>query len=624
MQRNKASGFTLLELLIVVAILAIIGGGVMVAYDEHLGPGYVRVAAWRPGRARAEGFAFLPQLFAHAVVLELQPEAGVALEVIDAESGAPVPGAWIAFDHDPAPDSFRTGADGRAALHGLAPGEAPRVRVDAAGYLGRVVPADAGSVALEPADRTVRWPLRPPLPPDGTAVELRRQGLAGHARVEGGHLVAHGLPRGAWPEHEAWAPGPLVARVEAERGVADGAPVRFAEPRRLTVTLLDDGPVHGLPLRLEDPATGQPLTDVRTDGRFLRADGRRVRLSYREPGARRWRPLRDVTAGDVTVRLPRAKRVVLTGGVPDRLAVYVERERYRPARRRDGSLVLELRPHPGRERARVDLLAHGRVAAHREFDLTQPGEVEWPVELEPGSALVMRVRGGARDLVLADPETGRPRWRGPWWFRLEAGPDGIVRDSMIPPGVHVVRDLVRGVSSAPFAAPGDRERSARVDAPVDDLVVPLSPVADLRLIGADGGRIVARDADGRRVTVASVEGEIFRGFPPGMWDLWIDRPGRVPIEVEGVRLAEGANELEAEGEAGAVLKVRSEGDVPLSVAAWSMTEPRYARTGDGEVAGLGPGRFRVMVWDRFTGLRLFEGEIESPGRGEIPLVLDLD
>jgi len=31
MQRNKASGFTLLELLIVVAILAIIGGGVMVA-----------------------------------------------------------------------------------------------------------------------------------------------------------------------------------------------------------------------------------------------------------------------------------------------------------------------------------------------------------------------------------------------------------------------------------------------------------------------------------------------------------------------------------------------------------------------------------------------------------------
>jgi len=423
------------------------------AWFAELPAGYLQIAAWRPGCARATAHVHLPQPLEYEVVLELAPEAPVDLEIVDAERGTPIPNAAVFCAHDPAPDAFRSDARGVVRLHGIAPGEPVAVRIDAAGYGARSVPARAARVELEPADRTVRWPLIPPAPPEGTAIELRRDGAAAQAVVEGGFLVARALPRGAWPEHEAWAPGPRVARVEAERGVEEGAPIRFEEPRALRVTLVDPDPVAGLPLRLEDPGTGEPISAERTDGRFLRVDDRRVRLAYRERGASRWRPLRDVTSGDVTVRLPAPVRIRMTGRIPERVAVYVDQERYVPWRDRDGSLELELRPRPDHARVRVDLLAHGFVATHREFDLARPGAVDWPVELQPGSRLAMRVRDSSGELVLADPATGEPRWRGPWWFRLEAGPDGVVRDAMVPPGRHVVRDLVRGVSSEPFDAP---------------------------------------------------------------------------------------------------------------------------------------------------------------------------
>ncbi|MHC4411168.1 MAG: hypothetical protein ACYS0F_19435, partial [Planctomycetota bacterium] len=638
------------------------------AWFSGLPDGYVRIAAWRPGRARTVEYAHLPLAVSYAVVIELDREQPIQLEVVDAERGTPIPGAWVGCDHAPAPDSFRANSVGIATITGLASGSSALARVAAEGYTDRTVSVRAGRVALEPADRTVRWPILPPAPPDGTPVEFRRDGVVGLGVVELGQLVAHGLPRGSWPEHEVRAPGPLVARVEAERGVEQGAPIRFDAPRYLHVKLVDLQPILGLPLRLENSVSGERVSAVRTDGTFLRTGDEPARLAYQERGASRWRPLRDVTTGSVTVPLPQACRVRMTGRFPERLAVYVERERYAPVRQPDGSLELELRPMPGRARARVDLLAHGYVAVHREFDLEQPGVVEWPVEWTRANSLEIRVQGRVGELVLADPATGEVRRRGPWWFRLDAGPDGIIRDSMIPPGRHVVRDLVRGVTSAPFEAPAQltmdleasmpwvegrvvvhaglaREQTrleaipgglvevardgsfrfpwpgpcelhaqladlaevrVKVEQARDDVRVVLSPVALLAVAApAEEGRVIARGEGGESIRIEAQGGLRFDGLAPGRYDLWFDLAGFVPQELRGVELVEGQNKLALACDRGATLLVTAPDRIPIVASAQLIGEPRYVRTGAHEVRGLGAGRFLVTVWDRFTGLRLY-------------------
>ncbi|MHC4939529.1 MAG: sigma-70 family RNA polymerase sigma factor [Planctomycetota bacterium] len=652
------------------------------AWFSGLPDGYVRVAAWKPGRARTVEYAWLPLTISYAVVVDLDEEQPLRLEVVDAERGAAIAGAWIGCSQEPAPDTFRTGPDGVATITGLALGATAQLRIAADGFTERTVRARAGRIELEPADRTVRWPILPPVPPPGP-VEFRRDGVSGFGAIEGGSLVAHELPRGTWPEHEAHVAGAVVARVEAERGVEQGPAIRFEVPQLLQVSLADAGPIVGFPLRLQNRESGEPVSEVRTDGRFLRSNEEPVRLAYRERGATRWLPLRDVTTGEVTVRLPEACRIRITGAIPDRLAVYVERERYEPLRR-DGSLELELRPHPGRTHARIDLLAHGFVALQRAFDLREPGAYEWAVDFTRAAPLELRVRGRVGELVLADPRSGEVRRRGPWWFRLEPGPDGIIRESMVPPGVHVVRDLVRGVTSAPFEAParlildleaavpwvkgrvvahaglarestrleaipgglievakdgsfrfpwpgpcelharlGDANERVLLDRPSEGVRLALTPVAALRVRApAAVGRLIARGEDGRAIRVESRDGLRFEDLPPGRYDLWFDLPGFVPLERRGIDLVEGDNALAIECDAGATLRVTAPGRIPVTVRVQSLEEPWYVRTGHEVVAGIGPGRFRVTVWDRFTGLQLYRGEIASAGRGEIPLAFD--
>ena len=120
------------------------------------------------------------------------------------------------------------------------------------------------------------------------------------------------------------------------------------------------------------------------------------------------------------------------------------------------------------------------------------------------------------------------------------------------------------------------------------------------------------------------EGLRFDGLAPGRYDLWFDLAGLVPLEVRGVQLVEGQNELSLECDRGATLLVTAPDRIPIVVSAQAIGEPRYVRTGAHEVQGLGAGRFLVTVWDRFTGLLLYSGEVASAGRGEIALPIEIE
>ena len=87
-----------------------------------------------------------------------------------------------------------------------------------------------------------------------------------------------------------------------------------------------------------------------------------------------------------------------------------------------------------------------------------------------------------------------------------------------------------------------------------------------------------------------------------------------------------------EPDAGATLRVllRAESGLAVTVAAQALDQPSYQRAvrldrgSSAALRGLGAGRFRVTVWDRFTGLRLHSEEVVSAGRGEIAVTIPLE
>ncbi|MEM8884880.1 MAG: carboxypeptidase-like regulatory domain-containing protein, partial [Planctomycetota bacterium] len=638
------------------------------------------------------------------VVLELQPEAPRTLEVLDRETGEPVAGAWVGWrdqDRRPAPDSFRTNERGEVTLHGLAPSTVASVIVAAPSYVERVAAASAGQVLLAPARRTVRWPLQGAPPPNGTPVRVTRpfsERVVAEGFIEGDQLVVKGLPAGDWPEHVAVLDDGRLACIEAASGESTGRSVRFEAKPAVEVWLRDtEGvPVDDYDLRLEDPITGAEMVRATTDpsgrARFAPGDGTMLRLAGRAPGATHWRPLRDEVGARAEVLLPAARRLTLRGALPDRLAVYVDGELREP----DEQGALTLRPRPDARAVDVALLAHGFVAQQRRFDLAQ--DREWNVTLAPATSLVVRVRGAPGELVLADPATGDVRRRGPLRFRLDVGPDGMLRDTMVPPGRHVIRDLARGESSFPFEATGEALRfdldmneerpvvegrvllhagvdrgavqleaapggplelardgrfrfpwsgptvvqlrmpdgtllTDRVDRPDHAVRFQPEPRAILRVAHpADAaGRLLATGEDGRTLILegrADGKGSWRYGaLRPGRYDLWFDLPGFAPLRRRDVLLGAGETKLEDLAPSpGATLEVRWEGDgsaPSILVRVQSIEEPRYQRAGGTDVRGLGVGRFRVTVWDRYTALPLYRGAIESDGRSRIPLTLDL-
>jgi hypothetical protein len=128
----------------------------------------------------------------------------------------------------------------------------------------------------------------------------------------------------------------------------------------------------------------------------------------------------------------------------------------------------------------------------------------------------------------------------------------------------------------------------------------------------------------------------FRSLAPGRWSLTVDLPGFAPATVAEVDLGAGDNDLGPLAlPRGATLRFhvlpRLGNLAPeLVVAAQALDEPRYQRSvrtsgaARFELPGLGEGRFRVTAWNRYTGLRLWSGEVVSDGSGDREITIALD
>jgi hypothetical protein len=247
---------------------------------EGLHAGTWRVVAVAAGCGRGTAFFRLPLADPGPVEVAMGPSRTVAVEVVDRETGEPLPGAvltvrerldrpdGIAYaDYVPALSPAPTDAEGRTAITGVAEADVLRVRAEAPGYpapSGRLrnspgaadVPAGATSVRLElVAVRTVSWPVgdgEVPAPPEGTVLRLRPAPGARDpevpptGRIEQGRVVAQGW--GAGPAHAlAEAPGGSLAALYAGRDATEGPTVFFTKPRSVEVRLTypDGEPAKG-------------------------------------------------------------------------------------------------------------------------------------------------------------------------------------------------------------------------------------------------------------------------------------------------------------------------------------------------------------------------------------------
>jgi len=443
--------------------------------------GFLRVLAHQPGWARGVKVVHLPLELDYPIVVELPTERIFEAEVVD-QSGRPVGGArceprdargepWL-------PDVESTDARGRAVLSGIADARDVTVSVTAPGYAAAtlsLLPDRAlQRVALARLDRTARWPVAGASP---ASVVLRRihepDGWA--ATVEDDRVVARGLPRGRLPELLAIAPDGSFARV------LDG-PLRFAAPPVLEV----DCGAPGIHVRLFNREGVAVFPDGRTgDGGRVRlpvyADDVldvRVRAYAREPFESVGRF--DPRGGSARVVRPRpAKRPValrVEPGLPDAFDLLVGPTRLVPHEYAVDGSVLRFEADDT-----IHLLAAGYLPA-----TAGPGEES--VTLEEACAVEIDVvRASARQpfrLVLDGREDLR---RGPWRLRLYPGPDGVVREAMLPEGRYRVRDLVSGRTTEEFVArvgetarlrldlagawpPRDPEVRGVVDGPATDVV----------------------------------------------------------------------------------------------------------------------------------------------------------
>ena len=67
----------------------------------------------------------------------------------------------------------------------------------------------------------------------------------------------------------------------------------------------------------------------------------------------------------------------------------------------------------------------------------------------------------------------------------------------------------------------------------------------------------------------------------------------------------------------------------LTIAAQAIESPQYQRSmrtgGNGAalLRGLGPGRFQMTAWDRYTGLKVWSALVEADGSNDQTLEIDL-
>jgi len=441
--------------------------------------GYVRIAAWRTGRARTLGYVWLPQQLPHAVVVELQPQTRHRLSVTSAASGEPIPQARVWLEEqgggprEPGPELAQTAWDGIAELNGIGVKADLNVTVTAPGYRDARVRMPVEAIALEPMNRFVRWPLVSDVPGGTRDVVRPHGGRPAPASWSDGMLQVGPIPAADWPEHWVLLGDGRFARIEAERGMTHGEPLQFVEPVRLTVDLHDTAgqPVAGVRLKLADVATGTHLYEQRETwaddlGRSVVPVYARdpVRVLYRETTGTQWRTLRtfDPAQGDARadVRLPRARILRLRIlGASEHVeeggwALYVGREPMKPVRWQDGTWTVPLRQWSSEGRAVVHLLAMGFEPVTRTFERGEGDqEFQWPIRLLPACDLSVHVRRAYADQPFRLVLMGGASQRGPGRYALGIGPDGVARDATVPAGTHRILDLVSGESSAPFLAP---------------------------------------------------------------------------------------------------------------------------------------------------------------------------
>jgi hypothetical protein len=302
--------------------------------------------------------------------------------------------------------------------------------------------------------------------------------------------------------------------------------VRFEVPAALDVAVRDErgAPVEGAEVRLFCAASDVALLPGgRTDAagrlrlRVYAAEEADVRVRTSERAVFRSAGAFDPGGGDgrIDATVPAGRDVVLhVSPEPRDLDLFVGPVRLatREVERRGALFRFTARPERGGGPAVVHLLAPGFVPSTLEVDVGDPAPAEFRVRLEPAGRLTVHlVLGGERQpyrLVLLDGrDDAAALRRGSWAFRLYPGPDHVVRETMLPPGVYRVKDLVSGVATAAFeVGPGRMEADLRLDlaeapshaAPEVQGVVPgfVPGTEVLATIDGDPERAVALDGAG--------------------------------------------------------------------------------------------------------------------------------
>ncbi len=543
--------------------------------------GYVRVFAVGDGFARGVATVFRPRELEYPVVVELQPERAVAFHVTDARTGRPLVGARVHL-HDWMPAAAaETGADGAGVLLGVPADGRCLLRATAVGYAPGTprAPPETGvlELRLEPQGRTLRWSARHG-PRDGSAVVVRRltEATGRPGRLDNGMVVAAGFSPGLVPELLAIAPDGSFARLSAPEAPPDRAvgSTTFAHPPRLTVTVRDgSGPVDGIDVRLVGASghTIHPVGRTGPDGRAIlpvyAADAVELRVRDGRHAVFRAAGRFDPASGDATldVALAPGREVVLAirHGFPPGTEILADRTLVAAQRMASDARRFRVRgPGP----VAVHVLAPGYLPATRLVDPSEAEIARLDIELQRGSRLAVQVvRRSTRqpyrlDVVLAQTatpgegvpgegsttegnspaenttagNTAEPRpalRRGPWQFRLYVGPDGVVRETMLPPGYYRVRDRVTGVLSKVFRA-GRQPVQVRMDLsrawPPAPLVV-RGRVASVRGLDLAAAHVIVTSPNGVRED-RSRERQLVRVGSDGSFSFdWEDRPIRIAV-----------------------------------------------------------------------------------------------